>query len=222
MKPRFSNPAIIPFLLFATVALAESDLDRLKSSYESAAAKAVQPLKVTYEKELRSLLQRYTQEGSPNDVAKVKAELKAIGITDPAPSRASSSQLSPERPQSKQRLLFEAVDIWDHRATICRALTGNGFEFIDRLNKDEVNSPDTVTITIEANWEAAQYLGLAGTRCRLPQFTVTMKDKNRVFWTKIMPRPSAPAQIRNESDFINAINQHIGEWFKANVMPPTE
>jgi hypothetical protein len=79
----------LPFFSFA-----QDDLERLKSSYENAVAKAVEPLKATYERELRSLMQRHAISGRLDDVAKVVAELKLIGIVDAAPESNAETMSS--------------------------------------------------------------------------------------------------------------------------------
>jgi len=72
---------MMPLLSFG-----QDDLERLKTSYGNAVAKAVDPLTATYEKELKSLMQRHATAGRLDDVAKVVAELKAIGINDAVPT----------------------------------------------------------------------------------------------------------------------------------------
>ena len=79
----------LPFFSFA-----QDDLERLKTSYENAVARAVEPLKATYERELRSLMQRHAESGRLDDVARVVAELKAIGITNAVPADADTGRMS--------------------------------------------------------------------------------------------------------------------------------
>ena len=73
---------ITALLTLPSISSAQDELARLKTSYENAVSKAVEPLKATYEKELRKLLQRHAEAGRLDDVAKVVSELEAIGITD--------------------------------------------------------------------------------------------------------------------------------------------
>lgn len=73
---------ITGLLTLPSISSAQGELERLKTSYENAVSKAVEPLKATYAKELRKLLERHAQAGRLEDVAKVVTELKAIGITD--------------------------------------------------------------------------------------------------------------------------------------------
>ena len=88
----FTLPLLFTVLL--TVAKAESELERLRMSYDRAVEKATQPLKATYEKELRSLLQRYAQAGRISEAEKVVAELKALGFKDIAPPRPVATETS--------------------------------------------------------------------------------------------------------------------------------
>lgn len=56
----------------------ESELERLRGSYNAAVARATAPLKTSYEKELQRLLQRYTQANKINEAAEVMAELQRM------------------------------------------------------------------------------------------------------------------------------------------------
>jgi hypothetical protein len=85
---------IAGLLTLPLIASAQGDLERLKASYEKAVTKAVEPLKATYEAELRKLLERHAQAGRLDDVAKVMAELNAIGVTDAEPTIAGQTPKS--------------------------------------------------------------------------------------------------------------------------------
>ncbi len=56
----------------------ESELERLRGSYNAAVVRATAPLKASYEKELQRLLQRYTQANKINEAAEVMAELQRM------------------------------------------------------------------------------------------------------------------------------------------------
>lgn len=95
MKTKTQN-LIVGLVMLPLLCFAQDNLDRLKASYENAVSKAVEPLKATYERELRSLMQQHAKAGRLDDVAKVLAELKAIGAAegvsnDGAPVVASTS-----------------------------------------------------------------------------------------------------------------------------------
>lgn len=79
---------------------AESELERLRKSYESAVTRAVEPLKNTYEKELRALLQRYAQAGRLDEAAEVMTELKELGVDTQDDASASS-----QSPKSKRSMI---------------------------------------------------------------------------------------------------------------------
>jgi hypothetical protein len=63
-------------ILFSPALFADDELDKLRSSYNEAVARATAPLKTTYEKELRKLLQRYTQSGRIEEAALVLQEIQ--------------------------------------------------------------------------------------------------------------------------------------------------
>jgi len=105
---------IAALLTLPWLASAQDELDRLKTSYQTAVSRAVEPLKSTYEKELRKLLSRHAQAGRLEDVAKVIQELKAIGITDAESGIAA--------PTSKSRKLSFESTTW-------KTPTGTAFSF---------------------------------------------------------------------------------------------
>jgi hypothetical protein len=84
----------------ATVLAIDPEISKLKESYEAAVERAVAPLKATYERELRKVLERQTKAGNLAAANEANAELeKLVGkISSPA---APDEKSPPEKPKER-------------------------------------------------------------------------------------------------------------------------
>jgi hypothetical protein len=64
--------------LMVSICPAEDDITKLKSNYEAAVKKAVAPLKTTYQKELKKLLEAYTRKGDLAGAERVMGDIKEL------------------------------------------------------------------------------------------------------------------------------------------------
>lgn len=78
MNPIVILVAIIFFVAEVNSSAADPELERLKASYDTAVERAITPIKATYEKELRKLLERQTKAGNLAVANEINAELESL------------------------------------------------------------------------------------------------------------------------------------------------
>eukprot|EP01031_Cornospumella_fuschlensis_P016739 gene16739-20473_t len=109
--------------LGARAAFADSELDRLKGSYQAAMERAMAPLQTAYERELVKLMERHTKAGNLTAALEVRTEIEQVTgkpMVDPAAKPASTPVGKPK----------ELEDYLVNRTW--RTPTGTNFNFADK------------------------------------------------------------------------------------------
>jgi hypothetical protein len=106
----------ITAIFFGSTLFASNELDKLKAAYESSIARATDPLKEIYKKELEKLAAIHTREGRIEDATKVMAELQnllagSVATTEESEPNATDSLTIPSQTNSLPPLSTNADSV---------------------------------------------------------------------------------------------------------------